>query len=101
MATSTIAIIILVAALILYAIPGISLASTTLAAMAAFVVFGVTDLAAVTAGFANKVILLVVGLTILGQSFVTTGLVDKIALVVNKLRLDRSKRVFVMAMLSE
>ncbi len=99
MATSTIAIIILVAALILYAIPGISLASTTLAAMAAFVVFGVTDLAAVTAGFANKVILLVVGLTILGQSFVTTGLVDKIALVVNKLRLDRSKRVFVMAML--
>ena len=99
MATSTIAIIILVAALILYAIPGISLASTTLAAMAAFVVFGVTDLAAVTAGFANKVILLVVGLTILGQSFVTTGLVDKIALVVNKLRLNRSKKVFVMAML--
>lgn len=99
MATSTIAIIILVAALILYAIPGISLASTTLAAMSAFVIFGVTDLATVTAGFANKVILLIVGLTILGQSFVTTGLVDKIAVVINKLRLDRSKKVFVMAML--
>lgn len=83
----------------LYAIPGISLASTTLAAMAALVIFGVTDLATVTAGFANKVLLLVVGLTVLGQSFVTTGLVDKIAVVINKLRLDRSKKVFVMAML--
>ena len=99
MAASTIAIIILIAALVLYAIPGISLASTTLAAMAALVIFGVTDLATVTAGFANKVLLLVVGLTVLGQSFVTTGLVDKIAVVINKLRLDRSKKVFVMAML--
>ena len=45
----------------LYAIPGISLASTTLAAMAALVIFGVTDLATVTAGFASKVLLLVVG----------------------------------------
>lgn len=99
MAASTIAIIILIAALVLYAIPGISLASTTLAAMSAFVIFGVTDLATVTAGFANKVLLLVVGLTVLGQSFVTTGLVDKIALVINKMHLDRSKKVFVMAML--
>ena len=99
MAASTIAIIILIAALVLYAIPGISLASTTLAAMSALVIFGVTELATVTAGFANKVLLLVAGLTVLGQSFVTTGLVDKIAVVINKLRLDRSKKVFVMAML--
>lgn len=99
MATSTIAIIILLAALILYAIPKMSLSVTTLLAMAAMVIFGVTDLESVSSGFANKVILLIVGLTILGQSFVTTGLAGKIGNIVSKLRLDRSKKVFVMSML--
>ena len=99
MATSTIAIIVLIAALVLYAIPKMPLSATTLAAMAALVLFGVDSFASVTSGFANKVLFLIVGLTILGQSFVTTGLADKVGEAIIKMKLDRSKKLFVMAML--
>lgn len=99
MAQSTIAIIILLAALILYAIPKMSLPVTTLLAMAAMVLFGIVDFQTAAAGFANKVLFLVVGLTILGQAMVNTGLTDKVGQVVRKLHLDRSKKIFVLSML--
>lgn len=99
MAQSTIAIIILLAALVLYAIPKMSLSVTTLLALAAMVLTGIIDFSAAASGFANKVIFLVVGLTILGQSMVTTGLADKVGVIVKKMNLDRSKKLFVLSML--
>lgn len=99
MAQSTIAILILLAALILYAIPKMSLSITTLLALVAMVVTGIIDFETAASGFSNKVIFLIVGLTILGQAFVTTGLAGKIGDVIRKMRLDRSKKIFVLSML--
>lgn len=99
MTASTIALIILLITLVLYAIPRMPLSATTLLAMSAMVIFGVVDLKTATSGFANKVLFLIAGLTVLGQSFVTTGLVDKLAIVIHKLKLDRSKKVFILSML--
>ena len=68
MAASTIALIILLITLVLYAIPRMPLSATTLLAMSAMVIFGIIDFKTATSGFANKVLFLIVGLTILGQS---------------------------------
>ena len=99
MLPSTIAIIILLVMLVLYAIPKMSLPVTTLLAMLAFVLFGVTDFATVSSGFANKVLFLIVGLTIVGQAMVTTGLTEKVGMIVHKLQLDRSKKIFILSTL--
>jgi len=99
MLPSTLAIIILLVMLVLYAIPKMSLPVTTLLAMAAFVLFGIVDFGTVASGFANKVLFLIVGLTIVGQAMVTTGLTDKVGEFVHKLQLDRSKKIFVLSML--
>lgn len=99
MAQSTVALLILLGTLVLYVIPKMSLAVTTLLALAAMVVFGIVDFPTAVAGFSNKVLFLVVSLTILGQAMVNTGLTDKVGAIVRRLKLDRSKKVFVLSML--
>ena len=78
METSTIAIIILIATLILYAIPKMPLSVTTILAILAMVLFGVVDFASATSGFANNVVFLNAGMMIIGQAMVTTGLAQRV-----------------------
>ncbi len=99
MASSTIAIIILVAALILYAIPKMPLSVTTLLAMIAMVAFGILDFSTVTSGFSNKVIFLVAGLMIIGQAMVTTGLAKKMGSLVVKANVGKNERLCMMVVL--
>ena len=99
METSTIAIIILVATLILYAIPKMPLSVTTLLAMLAMVVFGVLDFAGVTSGFANSVVFLNAGMMIIGQAMVTTGLAQKVGSIITRINVGKNERMFILLVL--
>lgn len=99
MEPSTIAIIILVCTLILYAIPKMPLSVTTLLAMLAMFVFGVTDFAGVTSGFANSVVFLNAGMMIIGQSMVTTGLAQKVGSLITRVNIGKNLKLCVMLIL--
>ena len=71
---STIAIIILVIALIAYMIPKIPLSVTTVFAMIAMAMTGIISFPEAFSGFANSATLLVAGMMIIGQACFTSGL---------------------------
>lgn len=98
MVQSTIAIIILVAALILYAVPKMPLSVTTILAMLAMAVFGIIDYNTAYAGFSNSVIFLVAGLMIIGKATVTTGLAPKIGKLLGHGKMGSSETLFVAAL---
>lgn len=99
MATSTIAIIILVGALVLYAIPKMPLSVTTLLAMISMVVFGVLDFGSVTSGFANKVVFLNAGMMILGQAMVSTGIAQKVGGLITKINIGKNEKLCILLVL--
>lgn len=96
MAQSTIAIIILLAALVLYAIPKMPLSVTTMLAMIAMVVFGILDFGKVTSGFANQVVFLNMGMMILGQALVTTGVAQKVGNLINRFNFGKNETMFML-----
>ena len=99
METSTIAIIILVATLILYAIPKMPLSVTTILAILAMVLFGVVDFASATSGFANNVVFLNAGMMIIGQAMVTTGLAQRVGNLVTRVNIGKNERLCIMLVL--
>ena len=99
METSTIAIIILVATLILYAIPKMPLSVTTILAILAMVLFGVVDFASATSGFANNVVFLNAGMMIIGQAMVTTGLAQRVGNLVTLVNIGKNERLCIMLVL--
>lgn len=99
METSTIAIIILVATLILYAIPKMPLSVTTILAILAMVLFGVVDFASATSGFANNVVFLNAGMMIIGQAMVTTGLAQRVGNLVTRVNIGKNERLYIMLVL--
>ena len=99
METSTIAIIILVATLILYAIPKMPLSVTTILAILAMVLFGVVDFASATSGFANNVVFLNAGMLIIGQAMVTTGLAQRVGNLVTRVNIGKNERLCIMLVL--
>lgn len=99
METSTIAIIILIATLILYAIPKMPLSVTTILAILAMVLFGVVDFASATSGFANNVVFLNAGMMIIGQAMVTTGLAQRVGNLVTRVNIGKNERLCIMLVL--
>ena len=99
MEISTIAIIILVATLILYAIPKMPLSVTTILAILAMVLFGVVDFASATSGFANNVVFLNAGMMIIGQAMVTTGLAQRVGNLVTRVNIGKNERLCIMLVL--
>lgn len=77
MAQSTIAIIILISVLVLYAIPKIPLSVTTIFAMLAMAMTGVLTYSQAFSGFANSAVLLVAGMMIIGRACFTSGLAQR------------------------
>lgn len=73
MASSTIAMIILVAVIILFATELIPLPVTAVSACLAMGIFGVIPYNTAFAGFGNDVVVLVVGAIIIGESLFETG----------------------------
>ena len=99
MESSTIAIIILVATLVLYVIPKMPLSVTTLLAMLAMVIFGVLDFAGVSSGFANSVVFLNAGMMIIGQAMVTTGIAQKVGSIITRVNVGKNERLFILLVL--
>ncbi len=99
MAQSTIAIIILISALVLYAIPKMPLSVTTLLAMIAMVASGILDFATATSGFANRVIFLIASLMIIGQAMVTTGLAQRMGGLITRVNFGKNEKLFMMIVL--
>lgn len=79
MAQSTIAIIIVASALILYVIPAIPLSVTTVLAMLAMAFTGIIPYEKAFSGFSSDATLLVVGMMIIGKACFTTGLAKKLS----------------------
>lgn len=78
MEQSTIAIIIILLTIILFITEKLPLAVTSLLSAFAMAVTGCIDFEDAFAGFANTATLSVIGLCIIGESFFTTGLADKV-----------------------
>ena len=95
MAESTIAIIILLAALVLYAVPKMPLSVTTILAMLAMAFFGIIDFPTAYAGFSNSVIFLIAGLMIIGKATVTTGLATRIGNILGRGKITSSETTFI------
>ncbi len=74
----TIAIIIVVITTICYATEAFPLAVTSLMAMVAMVLTGIIDWSEAFAGFSSSIVLMLIGVCIIGESFFTTGLADQI-----------------------
>lgn len=77
MEQSTIAIIILLSALVLYCCPKFPLSVTTILAMLAMAMTGIISYADAYSGFANSAIFLISGMMIIGHSWFTSGLAYK------------------------
>ena len=77
MAQSTIAIIILITALVLYSIPKVPLSVTTVFAMLAMAMTGILTYTQAFSGFANSAVLLVAGMMIIGRACFTSGLAQR------------------------
>lgn len=79
MEPSTLALIILASALILYCIPAVPLAVTTILAMLAMAVTGIISFSEAYSGFANSAIFLMAGMMVIGRAWFTTGLAERIS----------------------
>lgn len=76
MSQSTIAIIITIIVTFLYATELFPLAVTSLIAMCAMVLTGIIDWSQAFSGFSSSIVLMLIGVCIIGESFFTTGLAD-------------------------
>ena len=79
MLPSTIAICTLAVMLVAYSIPRIPLVITTVLAMLAMPMFGIVSFPVAFSGFSNMAIFLIIGMTIVGRAFFTTGLAERTA----------------------
>ena len=98
MEQSTIAIITLIAALVLYTIPKMPLSVTTILAMLAMAVFKIVDYKTVYSGFSNSVIFLIAGLMIIGQATVTTGLANRFGGILTKTKAGKDEKSFLIVL---
>lgn len=78
MSQSTIAIIITIIVIILYATEVFPLAVTSLMAMCAMAITGIIDWTQAFSGFSSSIVLMLIGVCIIGESFFTTGLAEVI-----------------------
>ncbi len=81
MEQSTIAIIILASALVLYSIPRIPLSVTTMIAILAMAFSGILTFPEAFSGFASTAVILVAGMMVIGHTFLTCGLAKKIGFI--------------------
>ena len=99
MAQSTIAIIILISVLILYAIPAVPLSVTTIFAMLAMAMTGVLTYSEAFSGFANSAVLLVAGMMIIGRACFTSGLAQRFGNLLYRFVGAKEKKFMIMVIL--
>ncbi|MDR2006439.1 MAG: anion permease [Acidaminococcales bacterium] len=94
MENSTIAIIILAIAVVSFVMEKIPLAVTAMAAAVAMGIFKVMPFAAVSAGFAATVTMMVAGMMIVGDALFETGVARVLGVKIGQSRLAQNERVF-------
>lgn len=99
MSQSTIAIIILFSALILYMIPKIPLSVTTIFAMVAMAFSGIITFSEAFSGFSNSAVLLVAGMMIIGQACFTSGLAEAVGKLLYRF-IGANEKLFVVMVLA-
>lgn len=99
MAQSTIAIIILVGVLVLYAVPSIPLSVTTIFAMLAMAMSGVLTYTEAFTGFANSAVLLVAGMMVIGRACFTSGLAQRFGNLLFRFVGAKEKKFMIMVIL--
>lgn len=78
MSHSTIAILILLITIVLYALEKPPLAVTSILAAIAMAFTGCIPFASALKGFSNTAVVMLIGLSIVGEAFFTTGLTDRV-----------------------
>lgn len=78
MSDSTIALIIILAAVVLFVTERLPVSVTALAAMLAMGFFGIISWADAFSGMSSSIVMFLIGASILGEAYFTTGLADKI-----------------------
>ena len=99
MSASTIGILILFLAFVMYSIPKIPLSVTSLSAMLAMAVFGLVEPAQAISGFANTATVMVTAMMVIGGAFFTTGLANTLGNFLYKL-MGVSEKWFVVGVLA-
>lgn len=84
MSQSTIAIVILVLALIMYSIPKIPMSVTTMFIILSMAITGILSFEDAFSGFAHSTVLLVAGMMIIGNACFTCGLAQKVGCLLYK-----------------
>lgn len=101
MGTDIISIIVILAAVVMYCIKKIPIWITSIVVMLVMVWTGCIDYATAYSGFSNKVIMLIIGMGILGQACVDTGLAQRIGFALSKLvGTSETKAVFMVTVVS-
>ena len=98
MAQSTIAIIILVSALVFYSIPKIPLSVTTIFAILTMAFTGIISFSDAFSGFSSTAVMLVAGMMIIGHACFTCGLAQKAGCLLYKF-VGTDEKKFVMMIL--
>lgn len=91
MSPAVLSILIIAIALVMFMIPKIPLAVTSLLCMVAMGVFGLTKYSSAFAGFANQAVLLIAGMAVVAQGIVETGLATKLGNMILKVTKDNEK----------
>lgn len=99
MEQSTIGIIILVISLILYNVPRIPLAMTSVLAMLSMGFFGIIDWKTAYLGFGHSAVLMIMGMMMIGGAFFTSGLATKLGNLLFKF-VNVNERWFVVGVLT-
>ena len=99
MSQSTIAIIIMVGALVLYCIPRIPLSVTTVFAMLAMAMSGILTYSEAFSGFSSSAVLLVAGMMIIGHACFTSGLAQRFGNLLYKFVGANEKKFVIMVFL--
>jgi anion transporter len=94
MENSTIAIIILAIAVVSFVMEKIPLAVTAMAAAVAMGIFKVMPFAAVSAGFAATVTMMVAGMMVVGDALFETGVARVIGIKIGQSKLAQNERAF-------
>ena len=98
MSQSMIAICIVLATLVLYLIPGIPIYVTTILSCLAMSLFGIISYDEALSGFSNSAALLIVGMMIMGQACLTTGIATRLGHLVGRYA-TLEKRFVIMLMI--
>ena len=101
MESSTIALIIIGAMLILYITEVFPIATTTFLAVLALAIFGVIPMGTAFEGFGSDTTFLIVGTVVLGSSLYETGVTDVFAKYIMKImsRVGTNERVFILVLI--